>query len=64
MLIEHDCICLVDLRQESASGRLNLFNETDNCLSVGLAQCSIKGADTFKLNEHSQNGPYILVANK
>lgn len=64
LLVEHDCICLLELRQASKSGQVDLIKEEDHCLFAGMAQCSVKGADSFKINQHASQCPHMLVVNK
>jgi hypothetical protein len=62
MLLEHDCVYIVDLKQEGFDS-LDLADENSQCLAIGLAQCSMKGALTCILNAQAIN-PYLLVANQ
>ena len=68
MLVEHDCICIVQTEQPRSYQLMNkqvtLLNEHDITPSIGLAQCGVPNVEQFKVNDHAKDEQCVLVANK
>lgn len=55
MLVEPDCICIVQaaIQPTLSGGRIDLLNEKDDLpLAYGLTQTDVTAVDQFKVNQY------------
>lgn len=67
MLVEPDCICIVQAAiQPTLNGeRIDLLNEKDDLpLAYGLTQTDVTAVDQFKVNQYVQDQQCVIVANQ
>lgn len=64
MLVEQDCICVVQASGIPGSPRLDFLNQDESLpLAYGLTQTEVSGVDQFRVNPYSLDQQCVIVAN-